>query len=126
MRLMQSLTFVCLLFAVGCVPVESHKPAPKPPLEQVESDVTKAVRLANRARDAAYATELTAIAGEVDGGQLKFDTKLKQRMDEAREKAVSAANPGLAKVMADHFGPNALESPGKVSQALRDFAAALK
>jgi cytochrome c-type biogenesis protein CcmH/NrfG len=115
------------LCAAGCVPLEqSPRQALEPPFVIVESTVTKAAREAFRTRDTVYAEQLLQLADDVDAGLVKFDAKLKQRLAESQTKASDAANPGLSKVIASEFGPNALTNPAKVSQSLRDIAKALE
>ena len=117
----------CGVWCGGCAPIDSpgKKLAPKPPIV-VESPITTTARQAFQARDVDYAAQLNALADDVDAGQVKFDAKLKQRLDEAKSHAAEASTATLSKVMAAEFGPNALANPGKVSKALRDLAAALK
>ncbi|WP_010586402.1 hypothetical protein [Schlesneria paludicola] len=117
----------CVIWCLGCAPVDppARKDAPKPPIV-VESPVTVAARTAFRARDAAYADQLEALANDVEGGQVKYDAKLKQRLEDAKLRAADAAKSGLSKVMADEFGENALANPANVAKSLRALAAALK
>lgn len=124
-------SFVCSILCVllaGCAPIDAPKRTapPKPAPDVTESPVTLAARTAFKLRDVDYADQLNALADDVDGGNVKFDSKLKQRLDEARQHAGEAGNVELSKLIAAEFGDNALSNPGKVSKSLRDMAKALK
>lgn len=115
------------LLVVGCAPVNSSPSRRSPPPAPiVESSVTTAARSAFRTRDRDYADQLEQLAADVDAGNVKFDAKLKERLEAAKTHAGDAANGDLAKVMSTEFGPNALADPAKVSKSLRDLAKALK
>jgi hypothetical protein len=125
---MRAALLSCIVFiAIGCVPLESpgRKDAPKPSPSK-ESAVTKAARDAFKARDRVYAEELDALAGDVEAGNVKYDPKLKERLETAQKHAADAANPILVEVMTEEFGPKALDQPDRVAKSLRDLAAALK
>lgn len=124
---MRKLILISML-VVGCAPLEPTRrsPEPVPPSPISEPSVTRAARSAFRTRDRVYAEQLEAIAADVDGGSIKFDAKLQQRLDEAKAKAAAEANPELSAVMAKEFGARAMENPRQVAQSLRDMAKALK
>ena len=120
------LVVLCCSFVVGCAPIDRadgpNKPKPPTP---AESAITTAAKQAFSARDIDYATQLRALADEIDAGGLKYDAKLSQKIDQARQHAADASTSALAAVMSAEFGDNALQDPKRVARSLRDLAAAL-
>jgi hypothetical protein len=119
---------VLLLFSlIGCVPLEdTSRDDPSPPSPANESPIIRAAKAAFAIRDNVLAEEFESIAGDVESGDLKFDAKLKARIDEARQKASEASNAPLANVIAAEFGANAMQNPQKVAKALKELAKALR
>jgi hypothetical protein len=124
---MRNVILIGLLFLSGCAPLDSTpRQTPKPTDIVIESTVTTAAKAAFRTRDKVFADELDAIANDVDSGELKFDAKLAQRIDQAKAKAAEAANGPFSTIIANEFGAKALDNPAKVSKSLRDLAKALR
>ena len=124
---MRNVIMIGLLLLVGCAPlVPQPRLTPKPSDIVTESTVTTAAKAAFRTRDTVFADELDSLANDVDSGDVKFDAKLSQRIDQAKAKAADAANGPFSKIIANEFGPKALDNPEKVSKSLRDLAKALR
>ena len=117
---------IAVFIAVGCVPIENAPRKEKPAPVVTDSELTQSAIKSFSTRDHDFADQLDALAAEVDGGKIKYDAKLLQRLDECRKHAVDASNPILSAAIAKEFGSKAMENPDRVSKALRDVAKALR
>ena len=115
---------VCLF--VGCVPLEPQTSKPTPVTPIGESAITETARRSFRTRDLDYAQEIDSLADDVEAGKIKYDTKLKERLEAAKTHASTAGNNVFAETIAAEFGPNAVSNPPKLAKSLRDLAKALK
>jgi hypothetical protein len=115
-----------IVLAVGCAPIENTPRKEKPAPPAATSELTQAAMKSFCTRDRDFADQLDALAAEVDGGKIKYDAKLAQRLDECRKHAVDASNSMLSAAIAKEFGSKAMETPERVSKALRDVAKALR
>jgi hypothetical protein len=103
---------------------QTSKPTPITPIG--ESAVTETARRSFKARDLDYAQEIDSLADDVEAGKIKYDSKLKERLEAAKTHASTAGNNLFAETIALEFGANAVSNPAKLAKSLRDLAKALK
>ena len=122
----RSIVALIVLLVVGCAPIENTPRKEKHDPPAATSELTQAAMKSFSTRDQDFADQLDALAAEVDGGKIKYDAKLAQRLEECRKHAVDASNSILSAAIAKEFGSKAMDNPQRVSKALRDVAKALR